>query len=108
MQLDILTNGDIRNSVGVLTAEIGDGPQLPGTHHAVRNANAHHEALQCPAFSALPAGYSRPVSLGVNTPPAKIGSDPFGRNGFESFTGKAPDFVQPFPGIQRALQAFHL
>src|ERR1700721_406969 len=101
MQLDMLTNGEIRNSVGVLTTEIGDGPQLPGTHHAVRNANAHHEALQCPAFAALPAGYSRPVTLGVHAPPAKICSDPFGRKGFESLPATPRDFSHPSPGLRR-------
>ena len=75
------------------------------SHHAVGNADAHHEALQRPAFAAFAAGYSGAVSLGVNAPPAEISADPFGRDRLESLAGEAPDFVQALPWIHGALQA---
>src|SRR5438552_2372817 len=105
MQLNILTDRQIGNSVGVAASEVGDGAELAGTHHAVGNANAHHEALQRPAFPALAAGDSRSVALGVDAPPAEISSDPFWRDRLESLAGEAADFLKALPGIHRALQA---
>ena len=105
MNLNVLANGKVGNSIGVLASEVGNGPQLLGTHHAVGNADAHHEALQRPAFAALPAGHSRSIALGIHAPPAEISPDPFGRDGVKSLAGKAPDFFQPLPRIHRPLQA---
>src|ERR1051326_9519444 len=105
MQLNILTNREVGNSVGVAAREGGDGAQLMRSHHAVRNPDAHHEPLQSAAFPALPTRYARAVALGVNAPPAEISADPFRRDRVESFAGKAADLVQSFPRIFRPLEA---
>ena len=105
MQLNILADGEVGDSVGVTAGEVGDRPQLVRSHHAVGNADAHHEALQRAAHAALAAGDARAVALGVNAPPAEVGADPFGGNGIEAFAGEAADFVQAFPRILCALQA---
>ena len=105
MQLNILADGDVGNSVGVAAGEFGDGAQLAGAEQAVGDSNSHHEALQRPAFSALAAGYARSVTLGVDAPPAKVGAEPFRRNGAEPFAGEAPNFLQAFPRILGAFQA---
>src|SRR5580700_7492732 len=81
VQLNVLANAEVGDSVGVLAGEIGDGAQLAGSHHAVGNADAHHETLQCAANSALTAGYAGAVTLGIYAPPAEIGADPFGWDG---------------------------
>ena len=99
MQLNVLTYGEVGDSVGVAASEVGDGTQLMRGHHAVGNADAHHEALQRTANSTLAAGYACTVSLGVNAPPAEISPDPFRRDGIESLAGEAPDFFQPSHGF---------
>ena len=68
-------------------------------HHAVRNSDAHHESLKGAADSTLAAGNAHSIALGINAPPTEIGPDPFGRDGLESFTSKAPDFLQSLPWI---------
>src|SRR5579864_174922 len=105
MQLNILTNGQVGNSVGMKAREVGDGTQLMRSHHAVRNPDAHHESLQSAAFPALSTSYARAVALGVNAPPAEISANPLRRNRAESFAGKAADLIQSFPRIFRPLEA---
>ena len=107
MQLNILADGEIGDSVGVAASEIGDGVQLAGGDEAVGNANAHHEALQCLPYSAGAAGYAGSIALRVDAPPAEIGSDPFRGDGIESLPREAPDFIESFPGIGGALEAFN-
>src|SRR5579863_7454590 len=104
MQLDILADGQIRDSVGRTMCQICDCTQLPGVEDSIWNSNADHEPLECAAFAAFSTGDSGAVSLCVNAPPAKVCPDPFGRNRIEAIASEAPDLLQPFPGILRALQ----
>ena len=93
MQLNILTNGEIGDSVGVAAGEVCDGAQLMRAHDAVGNADANHETLQRAPHASLAAGDASTIALGVNAPPAEVGADPLGRDGIESLTGKAADLV---------------
>src|SRR5436305_11240332 len=68
VQLNVLANSEVGDSVGVLAGEVGDGAELPRGHHAVGNADANHEALQRFADSACSPGYASAVALGVNAP----------------------------------------
>ncbi len=106
MQLDVLADGDIGNSVSMAAGEFGNGAQLVGAQQTVGDPDSHHEALQCPAFPALTAGYARPVTLGVHTPPAKIGPNPFRWNGVKPLAREASDFLQTLPWVLGALEAF--
>ena len=105
VQLNVLANGDVGNSVSVAAGEFGNGAQLFGTQQAVGDPDSHHEALQRPAFPALTAGYARPIALGVHAPPAKIGPNPLRRNGVESLAREASDFFQTFPWVLGAFEA---
>ena len=105
MELDILTNGEVGDSVGITMCEICNGTQLAGGENSVWNSNPNHESLQGTAFAVLATGDSGTVSLRVNAPPAKVGSDPFGRNRIEPLASEAADLIQAVPGILRAFQA---
>src|SRR5437763_1057474 len=108
MELNILTDGEIGNSVGVLAGKVGDSAQLAGSHHAVGNADAHHESLEGAAYSTLAPGNACTVTLGINAPPTKIGPDPIRRDRLESFASKAADLLQTLPWIHLPLQALGL
>src|SRR5579872_280248 len=105
VELNILAYGEIGDSVGVLASEVGDDAELRRGQDAVGNSDAHHEALQRLPYSAGSASYACAVALGVNAPPAEIGTDPFGRDRLKSLAGEAPNFVEAVPGVGRALQA---
>ena len=104
MQLNILTDGEVGDSVGVKAGEVGDGSKLAGGHDAIGNSDSHHEALERAAFAALPAGYTGAVALRVNAPPAEIGANPFGRDGTETLARETANFVQALPGVLGALE----
>ena len=106
VQLKILTDSEIGDSIGVATGEVGNRSQLNGSHHPVRDADAHHETLEGAADSTLSSGYTGSVALGIHAPPAEVSADPFGRNGSESFARKAADLFQTLPRVLRALEAF--
>src|SRR6185295_5921616 len=46
------------------------------------------------------------VALRVDAPPAEVGADPLGRDGFEAAPGVGAQLVQRLPGVLLALQAF--
>jgi len=104
MQLNILADGDIGNAVSVAAREFGNGAQLVGTQQTVGNPDSHHEALQRAAFPALTAGYARPITLRVHTPPAKIGPNPLRRNGIETLAREPSDLVQTLPWVFGAFE----
>src|SRR4029077_9819655 len=107
MELDILTNGEIADSVCVKTGNLCDLAQLEGGHLAVGNPDADHEALQGAPFAVLAASDAGSIALRINAPPAEVGSDPFGRDRVEALASEAADLLQAFPRIERALQALH-
>src|SRR5208337_359112 len=91
--------------MSVAAGEVGNGSQLFGTQQTVGDPDSHHEALPCPAFPALAAGYAGSIALRVHAPPAKIGPNPLRRNGLEPFASEAPYFFETFPWILCALKS---
>src|SRR6266403_1712939 len=108
MQLNILADGDIGNSVSIAAGEVGNGSQLIRTQQTVGNPDSNHEALQRAAFPALTAGYARPITLRVHTPPAKIGPNPLLRNGIETLAREASNLLQTLPWVLGAFEALDL
>src|SRR3954464_11366883 len=106
MQLNVLANGEIADTVGIAAGEVRDHAQLLRAHDSVRNPDAHHEALQGAADASLSSGDSSAIALRVDAPPAEICADPLGRNGRESFASEAADLGQPPPWVLRALETF--
>src|SRR5208282_1849530 len=100
-----LAYGEVGDSVSVLAGQVGDGEKLAGGHDAVGNADPHHEALQGAAHATLAPGDAGAVALRINAPPAKIRSDPFRRDGIESFAGEAANLVKALPRVLGPLQA---
>ena len=107
MQLDILANREIGNSVGVAASEIGDGAKLRRSHHPVRDSEAHHESLNGLALAILAARDASAVALRVNAPPAEVRPNPFRRNRAKTFAGEAANLLKPLPGIFGTLQPLH-
>jgi hypothetical protein len=104
MQLNILPYRDVGNPVSVAMGKVGNRSQLFRTQQTVGDPDSHHETLQRRPFPALAAGNASPIALGVDAPPAKVGSNPLRRNRSETFARKAPDFVQAFPRVLERLR----
>src|SRR5271155_2595296 len=86
--------------------QVSDRSQLMGIQNAIGNANAKHEAGQRLAFAALSADNPGAVTLGVNAPPAEVGSQPLGWNGIKAGSREASNLVERLPWIFLPLQAF--
>src|SRR5579864_4413997 len=106
MELDILTNGKVGDSVGVALGQIGDGAELRRGHDAVGNTDAHHKTLDGASFAVLASSDAGAVTLGVHAPPAEVGSDPFRWDGGKTFAGEAANLGEAVPWIHGALEAF--
>ena len=105
MQLNVLTDGEIGDSICVLARQSGDGSQLVRIHLSVGDADANHEALEGASFAVFAAGDAGAVSLRVNAPPPEICSDPFRRDRIETFAGKAANLIEALPRIEGAFEA---
>lgn len=105
VELDVLADGDVRDSVAEFGGKIGDGADLVAGKEAVGDANAHHEKRSGLPFSTGAADDAESVALGVNAPRAEIGVEPVGRNRRVAFAGKLANFVEAVPGVLFALEA---
>src|ERR1700693_4086062 len=81
------------------------GADLFAAHQAIGNADTHHEKWHGLTFAIFAANYADSVTLGVNAPGAKIGAQPFGRNGIESGASELLNLIEMVPGIFGALEA---
>jgi hypothetical protein len=104
MQLNVLPHRQIGSTTGVEAGKIGDRPQLIGSQKSVGNSNPQHEERQRQALAIFAAYYSRTIALCVNSPPAEVGANPFGRNGSKAFSRKTPNLRQSVPRIHGPLQ----
>src|ERR1051325_7387839 len=108
MQLNILAGSDIRQAAAVLLGERRYFADLIAAQQAVGDANAHHEILRRLPFSVFAADDAQAVTLRVNSPGAKIRTEPFGRNGSMPLARKFTDFVEVIPRELFALQPLDL
>src|SRR5579864_6422121 len=74
---------------------------------AVWNADAHHEIGERLPFPIRTADDTGTVSLGVYAPPAKIRTNPLGRDRGEAVTRKSADLLEPLPRILFAFEALN-
>src|SRR5215472_12310141 len=107
MQLNVLTDGDVGDAARVDFGEAGDGAKLAGVEQSVGNANAQHEEGKRLAFAATASDHPGAVPLGVDTPPAEVSAEPFGRDGGEAFPRESADFVEREPRVLFPLQTLH-
>ncbi len=107
MQLNVLTGGDVGQVARIFARQPADGAQLAGRDDPVRDPDAHHEVVGRQAFAALAARGAYAVALGVNAPPLEVGRSPLGHNTGAARPGKCAHFIERFPWILLALQAFH-
>src|SRR5205809_8109891 len=107
MQLEVLADGDVRNTASETARQIGNRPYLSGPQNSVGDANPHHEIGKSLAFAVRAADHSSAVSLRINSPPAHVGSEPLWRNGRKTHTREAANFFQCFPWILLPFQPFY-
>src|SRR6185437_9817406 len=105
VQLDVLSRGDVAHVARVLLHQLANDAHLRRLQQAVGRADAHHEVFGHEAFAALAADGADAVALGVGSPPAEVGADPFGSNAIASFARELAHFVECLPGVLFALDA---
>ena len=105
VELDILPHGQVGDPASMTLGQISDGSELGGIQNAVGNADAKHEAGQRLALAAFSANHAGAVSLGVNSPPAEVGAQPFGWDRSKTRSREAPDFVECLPRVFLPLEA---
>src|SRR5664279_3052632 len=108
MQLNILSNRDVREITRVLFRYSRDHAKLVRGEKPVGDSDAHHEVLSGFAFTAHSADRAHTIALGVDTPPLEVGSCPFRGDAGAPFPGKGAHFIECLPWVLFALQAFRL
>ena len=104
VQLQVLPHRNVCRAPGIALGDIGERPQLTAIKLSVRNPDPHHEARQRLAFAPFSSDHSGAIPLGVDPPPAQIGSQPLGRNRGESLLRKPANLPQAFPRILFSLE----
>ncbi len=99
-------DGDVGEIAGVLARDAADDAQLMRSEDAVGNADAHHEVFGGQALAALAAGGAHAVALGVDAPPLEVDGGPLGHHAGAAIAGKCAHFIEGFPRILLALEAF--
>src|SRR5258708_20197232 len=90
MQLNVLPDGEVCHAPAILLRQLRNGSQLARVEQAIRDSYSEHEIGQRLALAALAGNYACAVSLGVESPPAKIRAQPFSRTLPVSLVGTAP------------------
>src|SRR2546422_3884550 len=88
----------------VALGEPGDRAELVGLQLTVRDPDADHEVACRLSLTALAADRADAVALGVDTPPAKVRSEPLRGNRVPALAREALDFGVRLPGVQLALE----
>src|SRR5262245_50056954 len=101
VELDVLADRDVRDPVAVPFGEVGNGAELVGLEHPVRDADSHHEIPHGLALAALPADA---VALRVDAPPAEVRAEPLGRHGVPAVPREALDVGIGLPRVLLALE----
>ena len=107
MELKVLTHGDVGDAAAMPLGEVGDRSELGRLDDAVGNPDADHEVPDGLALAALAADRAGAVALGVDAPPAKVRSEPLGRDRVPALAGEALDLGVSLPGIQLPLEPLH-
>src|SRR5881296_3698257 len=104
VKLDVLADRDVGNPPRVALGEPGDRAELVRLQLTVRNPDADHEVACRLTLTALAADRADAVALGVDTPPAKVRSEPLRGNRVPALAREALDFGVRLPGVQLALE----
>jgi len=105
VELDILANGDVGDSVAMFGGEIGDFVDLRRGEEAVGDADANHEVRHGLPFAACATHDALAVALGIDAPGTEVGGEPFGRNGRVAIASEGTKFVEVIPGVLGAFEA---
>jgi hypothetical protein len=104
MQLKVLADGNIGDASRVTLRDVADGANLVAAQQAVGYPNAHHEVRRCFALAAGAAENSSAIALGINTPGAEVGAEPFGRNRSVPGARERANLVEMLPSILGVLK----
>jgi hypothetical protein len=104
VELNVLADGDVCDTISVFGGESGDGADLMAGEETIGNADADHEERNGAAFATRAANDAEAVALRVNTPRTEIGAKPLRGNGRVALASEFADFVEVLPGIFLALE----
>src|SRR3990172_878167 len=104
VELDVLADGQVRDSPGVPFSEVGDRTELMREEESVWDPDAYHEVGDGLSFAALASDSARAIPLRVDSPPSKVRVEPLGGDGLVPITGEAENLLEMLPGIQLPLE----
>src|ERR1700730_95432 len=104
MQLEILPDSYVSDTTGMTLRNGSNSAELVSGKQTVGDGDANHEIRECVSDSPLAAKHSRAVTLGVDSPPSEICSNPFRRDGAKAFARETADFLQPQPRVPLTLE----